>query len=142
MWGDTADLWHELKGICSNVILNEQEDKRSWLLTKSGKFSVRSLYLALKTDQVAWPHRKLWQARIPLKFKVFIWLVFRNSVLTRDNLERRNWKGKDRSCSFCDHPKTVEHLFCTCVVAKFVWGMVRNVTGIYDIPCKVEEFSS
>ena len=28
------------------------------------------------------------------------------------------------------------------MVAKFVWGVVRNVTGIYDIPWKIEEFSS
>lgn len=28
------------------------------------------------------------------------------------------------------------------MVAKFVWGVVRNITGIYDIPCKIEEFSS
>ena len=63
-------------------------------------------------------------------------------MLTRDNLAKRNWKGKDRSCSFCDHSETIEHLFCTCVVAKFVWGVVRNVTGIYDIPCKIKEFRS
>lgn len=67
--------------------------------------------------------------------------MFRNSVLTRDNLAKRNWKGKDKNCSFCDYPETVEHLFCTCIVAKFVWGMVRSITGIHDIPCKIEEFS-
>lgn len=74
-------MWYELKSICSSVTLNDQEDKCSWLLTRSGKFYVRSLYLALKTNQVAWPHRNLWKVRIPLKVKVFIWLVFKNSVL-------------------------------------------------------------
>lgn len=131
LWGETADMWYELKNICSRVVLNDQNDRCSWLLTKSRKFSVRSLYLALKTDQVVWKHRKLWYAKIPLKMKVFMWLVFRNSVLTRDNLAKRNWNGKDKSCSFCDHPETVE----------FIWGVVRSVTGIHDIPCKIEDFS-
>ena len=73
---------------------------------------------------------------------VFLWLMFKNSVLTRDNLVKRNWKGKDKNYSFCDYPEMVDHLFCTCVVAKFVWGVVRNVTGIHDIPCKIEEFTA
>lgn len=28
------------------------------------------------------------------------------------------------------------------MVARFVWGVVRSSTGIHDIPCKVEDFSS
>lgn len=142
LWGDTADMWFELKDICGKVVLNDQEDKCTWLLTKSGRFSVRSLYLALKTDQAAWPHRKLWHVKIPLKVKVFLWLMLKNSVLARDNLAKRNWKGKDRNCSFCDNPETVEHLFRTCVVARFMWGVIRSVTGINDIPAKIEDFSA
>lgn len=74
-------MWYELKEICSKVVLNDQEGKCTWLLTKSGSFSVRSLYLALKTDQAAWPHRTLWCAKIPLKVKVFLWLMFKTQCV-------------------------------------------------------------
>ena len=56
----------------------------------------------------------------PLKIKAFIWLVFRSSVLTRDNIVRRNWKGKDTKCSFYDRVEIAQHLFYTYVVARFV----------------------
>ena len=114
----------------------------AWLLTKSVKFSVRSLYLALNTDQVVWKHRKLWYAKIPLKEKVLMWLVFRNILLTRDNVAKRNWNGKDKSYTLCDHPETMEHLFSACVVTKFIWGFIRRAMGMHGIPYKIEDFSN
>ena len=110
LWGDTADMLHELKDLCKNVVLTDQEDRCSWLLNKTARFTIRSLYLTLKSSQGPWPHRKLWYAKIPLKIKVFLWLVFKNSVLTRDNLAKRNWNG-NKKCSFCDSEETLNHLF-------------------------------
>ena len=47
-----ADMWYGLKE-CENVILTDEEDKCRRLLTKSGIFSVNSMYLAFKKAQVA-----------------------------------------------------------------------------------------
>jgi hypothetical protein len=33
-------------------------------------------------------------ARIPLKVRNFIWLVFHNRVQTTDNLSKKTWKGE------------------------------------------------
>jgi hypothetical protein len=41
-----------------------------------------------------------WKAKIPLKIKIFTWLVFQNAILTKDNLSKRKWKS-NISCAFC-----------------------------------------
>jgi hypothetical protein len=39
-------------------------------------------------DQVAVPYRFLWKSKLPQKIKVFIWLVVRNKILTKDNFKK------------------------------------------------------
>jgi hypothetical protein len=41
-----------LRSSGSEVVLNEYRDKCKWLLEKSGQFSGKSLYSALKMNQV------------------------------------------------------------------------------------------
>ena len=53
----------------------------------------------------------IWKIKVPPNTHVFLWLIYYNKSLTRDNLAKRNWKGNDKNYSFCDHPQTVEHLF-------------------------------
>jgi hypothetical protein len=62
------------------IELSEEEDTRRWPLTKSGTFSVQSMYLPLKLSSVKWPHRILWFIRAPLKVNVFLWLTTHNSI--------------------------------------------------------------
>jgi hypothetical protein len=84
----------------------------------------------------------MWWIKIPLKIKVFMWLTLHNSILTRDILIRRGWKGKDSRCCFCDELETIDHLFFECRLARFVWGVVKCATGILDIPVKFKDLSS
>jgi hypothetical protein len=65
IWGETASMWVKVIQLCENVILSQEEDSVRWVLTKSGVFSVQSMYLVLKLSQVKWPHRKLWFIRVP-----------------------------------------------------------------------------
>lgn len=64
-------MWAQLKSVSREVNLCEQEDTCTWILTKTGKFTVRSLYFTLKIDQVIWPHGKMWYVGIPLKINGF-----------------------------------------------------------------------
>lgn len=81
--GDLADAWQQLQDLCEDVVLSEERDKCVWTLTTSGEFTVRSMYLMIKALQVRCPLRKLWFIKVPLKIKVFLWLMFKNSVLTK-----------------------------------------------------------
>jgi hypothetical protein len=51
-------------------------------------FTVNSLYKKILIDQVKVPYRFLWKSKLPQKIKVFIWLVIRNKILTKDNLKK------------------------------------------------------
>lgn len=57
----------------------------------------------------------------PLKLKVFLWQIFLNSILTKDNMVKRCWPG-DPKCFFCHKDESLKQPFFECTVAKFVWG--------------------
>ena len=141
LWGETALMWQNLKDLCAHIRLVEEEDRCKWLLTKSGSFSVKSMYLALKLGSVKWKHEGVWLTRVPMKIKVFLWLVFHKSILTKDVLIRRGWKGKDSKCCFCDELETIDHLFFGCVMANYVWNVVKCATGVMDIPRHFQDMS-
>ena len=60
----------------------------------------------------------------------FFFVIFKEGViLTKDNLAKRNWKG-DTKCCFCSSNETMQHLFCDCHVARFIWNAIYVVFGI------------
>jgi zinc-binding in reverse transcriptase len=61
-----------------------------------------------------------WNLFIPLKVKVFMWLVMHNRILTRDNLRRGGWVG-DLQCTMCTEQESISHLFFNCHIVKQVW---------------------
>jgi hypothetical protein len=67
------------------------------------------------------PHsRFIWEIKLPLKVKIFLWFLFKGVTLTKDNLVKRNWHGTEKCC-FCNNNETIQHLFFDCVLARFVW---------------------
>lgn len=99
--GFLLDSQLRLQEICKDVVLNEEKDTCRWNLTGLGNFSVKSMYNMLKGVEVDCPYNKLWFIKVPLKVKVFFWLMFRNSILTKDNLLARGWTGSEK-CRFCN----------------------------------------
>jgi hypothetical protein len=61
-------------------------------------FTINSLYKKNSIDQATVPYRFLWKSKLPQKIKVFIWLVVRNKILTKDNLIKRSWHGSSECC--------------------------------------------
>lgn len=84
-------------------------------------------------------HKHLWKAKLPLKIKIFMWLVFHNAILTKDNLVKRKWKG-NKTCFFCNNDETIDHIFFECIVARYVWSMVAFVFGVKCRPNSLEQF--
>jgi len=64
----------------------------------SGVFSVKSMYAALINNEVR-VSLDVWQTKLPMKIKIFMWYLKRGVILTKDNLARRNWHG-DKCCCF------------------------------------------
>lgn len=62
---------------------------------------------------------KIWQLCIPLKVKIFCWLVLKKSHLTTDNLLKRGWTW-NIACVLCGvEEETVDHFFTSCVFIRF-----------------------
>jgi hypothetical protein len=67
--------------------------------------------------------------KLPLRIKVFCWLVIKNRILTKDNLKKKGWK-KVEMCEFCDDYETQEHMFFLCPLAKYIWNVVVFLWGL------------
>ncbi|KAG8086542.1 hypothetical protein GUJ93_ZPchr0010g7976 [Zizania palustris] len=128
--GDKLRAWRALKKLCVRTTLTDVDDSVVWSLSKKGVFSVKSFYNALKIRQMSLEKNVIWDLKVPLKVKVFLWLASRNKILTKDNLLKKGWKGGSKQCFFCGSDETVQHLFLECVVAKFIWRVISMCFNI------------
>lgn len=136
--GDTLRQWEALKSSCSLVSLSDRKDKLFWKLEARGTFSVGSLYRSLKRAKVPFPYSFLWKIKIPLKIKVFLWLVSKESILTRDVLKQRGGRGSDL-CPFCARKETIDHLFFHCSLSRFIWRVAQVCFNFLRTPCSVHD---
>lgn len=111
---DNTLVQHLMESVDAMALTNRQDEVR-WRWTRSEVFSVKSLYLFLQDGGVVVKrYDRTWKMRSLLKVKIFVWLVLKNKVLTKDNLMKRGWSG-DESCVFClEDTETVNHLFAVC----------------------------
>jgi hypothetical protein len=58
-----------------------------------------------------------------------MWFLHRKVILTKDNLEKRNWVG-NQSCVFCDKNQSIQHLFFECPLARIIWRIVYMTFSI------------
>ena len=113
--------WGSILHILSNISFTHLQDRISWRWEPTGQFSVRSLYKILNfrgeiaTNSLLW-----WTVPIPHKIQIFMWLVCKHKILTRDVLASKGWTGSP-ICNFCTSHKTANHLFINCPLVKQVW---------------------
>jgi hypothetical protein len=123
----------EVVQIASGIQFSEDEDAIFWQYTSSGKYSVQSLYAIVNNrgvQQVFTP--AVWKIPVPSRLHVFLWLLANNKVLTRNNLAKRR-EVDDKTCLFCNEVESVVHLFFECCVAKSVWKVISEITGLPTI---------
>jgi hypothetical protein len=82
------------------------------------------MYHAFLDTNVVPNNRYLWKIKIPLKISVFLWLLYREAIVTKDNLVKRNWHG-NVMCYFCNNIETIQHLFFDCSLSKFLWRVIQ-----------------
>jgi hypothetical protein len=124
------DMWEELVNLVSTVELTEDEDALIWQFQSNGVYSSQSLYSVINfrgVTPVFVP--AVSKLRVPPRVHFFLWLLSKNKILTRDNLEKRR-KLDDTSYVFCSERETACHLFFGCVVAKRAWQVISQVLCI------------
>jgi hypothetical protein len=108
-----------------------------WSLQASGVYTVKSMYAVLINNGVR-VSQDIWQTKLPMKIKIFMWYLKKGVTLTKDNLAKRNWFG-DKNCSFCHLPETINHLFFSCSYAKFLWRAIHMLFGLKP-PTNMDDF--
>jgi len=128
-----------LQDITTSFALGRERGCPRWIWGKTGRFSVKSLYKHFFSEEANEPNKKIWKTKLPLKIKIFMWLIQQNSILTKDNLLKRGWNG-DSKCMFCREDESIIHLFFECSMAKYVWSMVAMVVGGDCRPSSFHQF--
>lgn len=136
--GESLLLWQQLDHDCSKVKLSNVCDKLVWRLTPSGVFfSVKSFYNSLRNQSFCFPFRFIWGVRLPLRVKIFLWLVLKGRILTKDNLLHQGWSG-DKACVFCGMDENINHLFLVCPLSKFIWNIVGCAFNLSCPPIDIQ----
>lgn len=124
------EMWFELAGIMEEVHLVEEEDQIIWSYCSNGQFSVQSLYAVINHRGVKPIHvQAVWKLKIPPRVQIFLLLLSKNKLLTRDNLEKRR-KVEDLTCLFCSETENIHHLFFDCCVAKRMWSVLADIMSL------------
>jgi hypothetical protein len=97
----------------NSITLGDEEDNPVWKWTGSKKFYVKSIYMQLTKSDEGESSKIIWKSKIPEKVKIFMWLLAQKSILTKENMLKRNRQGSP-DCYFCGGAETVDHLLFTC----------------------------
>lgn len=135
------DSWNGLLGSINDIALTDNKaDIVGWGLQKSRKFTTKSLYRFI-TDRGVYSRMAsfIWKSRVPLKIKFFLWQMYNDKLQVTTNLVKKNWKGK-KKCCICMHNETSDHVFFRCYLARFVWGVIKEVFHLKHTPRSLEKF--
>ena len=89
--GNRWEEWLHLVSRLMEVQLSQQPDKLRWKLTRSGEFTVKSMYVDVINSRSIPSSKHVWDVKVPLKIKVFMWFVHKEVIFTKGNLTKRNW---------------------------------------------------
>ena len=69
--------------------------------------------------------KQLWEEKLPLKIRIFLWMLWHDRILTGEQRQKRKGRGSEK-CKYCDKLETRNHLFfnCNIVQVKRVWVRV------------------
>lgn len=61
-----------------------------------------------------------WELPLPSKINFFLWLAYKNRILTKNYLAKKRWKG-NKKCQFCPNEETIAHLFLNYSFTRQIW---------------------
>jgi hypothetical protein len=115
--------------LASTINFSDEEDALIWKFTSNGIYSSQSLYKIVNFRGIKPIYLpSIWDLKIPPRVHFFLWLLFENKILTRDNLAKKQ-NVNDKTCLFCEELETCHHLFFDCVIAKEMWSRISRVVG-------------
>ena len=131
--------WLELQSRLSGFSMTDGRDELVWDLERSGRFTIRSLYYLMTFGGVR-DQRMLdvWAAKLPLKIKIFLWMVFHDRTQSAEQLKKRNWKG-ELNCMLCGVVETTDHILFQCPIANFLWSFLLDAFSWHSAPVSIQD---
>ncbi|KAJ9691773.1 hypothetical protein PVL29_011080 [Vitis rotundifolia] len=117
------------------------DDRVIWKKTKSGFFTVKSLYSAEELRSVVrFPRKIIWSPYVPPRVGFFAWEASWGKVLTLDQLKRRGWSLSNR-CFFClAEEGSTNHILIHCTKTRVSLELLFALFGVtWVLPCLVRE---
>ncbi|RLN39911.1 hypothetical protein C2845_PM01G23220 [Panicum miliaceum] len=126
---------HAAAGDGSRIAAATREGKRDGSSGGAAKSMYRFISFGGVLDRRA---RKLWESKLPMKLRVFVWQATHNRLPTGVVLKSMKWKGESR-CPLCGIHETVDHILFQCIIARFVWSCFKEALGWDKCPFSLEE---
>lgn len=111
------------------------EDLKSWKLSSSGSFSVKSFYNFLVDGGLRCPVVGFfWRGTCPKKINLLNWLVWKNKVSSLDNLAKKRCNRLPTSTCVLYNAgiESVDHLFLSCQYLN-IFGVSFRICFIFRI---------
>ena len=112
----------------------DRPDERS--LTHGLAFSAKHAYSSIVADDSFDPHHDfVWASKVPIKVKIFAWLLLRDWLNTKANMFHKN-VAQSAACPRCqDTYEDALHLISNCSYASQVWSSLglSSPTSLDDL---------
>jgi hypothetical protein len=120
-------------------LLSDALDRVIWHLSPSGLYSVQSMYYKLSQGASVAFHNDVWEARVPLKIKIFAWLLILDRLPSSLLVAGRNGPASG-ACALCGAPEDSSHILFSCSMARFAWSALRSILGCNWCPANFSQF--
>ena len=137
---EILQLQELLQRLHGRHLSNTLEDRRIWLADSSGIFSCKSAFACLRGDNsipVNHLAKSIWKLSIPVKVKVFTWLLVLGKLNVHSNLQRRRpyYYLSPGWCALCKKSnESIDHLFLHCDFSYRLWSKVVKEFGTEWVP--------
>jgi hypothetical protein len=88
----------------------------------------------------AWPCEKIiWKAKLPMYTKIFIWQMAICRLPSSEQINHIHGLT-DGKCALCGEIETINHIFFSCALAKFMWSGIMAVLNVSQSPSSFAQF--